>query len=103
MRSPVKGTEVLNGEVVTAYKIPPHVIRAVAEHEGHELRRRLEQYRGDRPFPELFGRTAILVDDGLATGSSMRAAINALKQERPQAIVVAVPVAAAADLPGTAR
>lgn len=90
-----KGTEVLNGDVVTAYNIPPHVIRAVAEREGQELQRRLQQYRGNRPFPDLFGRTAILVDDGLATGSSMRAAINALKLERPKAIVVAVPVAAA--------
>ena len=90
-----KGTEVLNGDVVTAYNIPPHVIRAVAEREGLELQRRLQQYRGDRPFPDLFGRTVILVDDGLATGSSMRAAINALKRERPEVIVVAVPVAAA--------
>jgi putative phosphoribosyl transferase len=90
-----KGTEVLNGDVVTAYNIPSHVIRAVAEREGHELQRRLQQYRGDRPFPDLWGRTVILVDDGLATGSSMRAAIGALKQERPAGIVVAVPVAAA--------
>jgi putative phosphoribosyl transferase len=90
-----KGTEVLNGDVVTAYNIPSHVIRAVAEREGQELQRRLQQYRGDRPFPDLWGRTLILVDDGLATGSSMRAAIGALKQERPAAIVVAVPVAAA--------
>jgi putative phosphoribosyl transferase len=90
-----KGTEVLNGDVVTAYNIPPHVIRAVAEREGQELLRRLRQYRGDRPFPDLRGRTVILVDDGLATGSSMRAAIDALKQEHPKAIVVAVPVAAA--------
>jgi putative phosphoribosyl transferase len=90
-----KGTEVLNGDVVTAYNIPPHVIRAVAEREGQELQRRLHQYRGNRPFPDLLGRTVILVDDGLATGSSMRAGINALKQERPKAIVVAVPVAAA--------
>ena len=90
-----RGTEVLNGDVVSAYNIPPHVIRAVAEREAQELRRRLEQYRGDRPFPALHGLTAILVDDGLATGSSMRAAVNALRQERPAAIVVAVPVAAA--------
>jgi predicted phosphoribosyltransferase len=89
------GTEVLNGDVVTAYNIPPHVIRAVAEREGHELRRRLQQYRGDRPFPDLGGRTVILVDDGLATGSSMRAAVSALKQEHPKAVVIAVPVAAA--------
>lgn len=89
-----RGTEVLNGDVVTAYNIPPHVIRKVAEREREELQRRLQQYRGDRPFPDLRGSTVILVDDGLATGSSMRAAVHALRQERPSAIVVAVPVAA---------
>jgi putative phosphoribosyl transferase len=89
-----KGTEVLNGDVVTAYNIPPNVIRAVAEREGHELRRRLQEYRGDRPFPSLRNHTVILVDDGLATGSTMRAAVNAIRQEQPRSIVVAVPVAA---------
>ena len=88
------GVEVLNGDVVTAYNIPPHVIRAVAERETEELNRRLKQYRGDRPFPSLTGKTAILVDDGLATGSTMRAAVEAVRQENPHAIVVAVPVAA---------
>jgi putative phosphoribosyl transferase len=88
------GVEVLNGDVVTAYNIPPHVIRAVAERERQELKRRLQQYRGDRPFPRVTGHTVILVDAGLATGSTMRAAVEALRQERPRAIVVAVPVAA---------
>ena len=88
------GVEVLNGDVVTAYNIPPHVIRAVAERETEELNRRLKQYRGDRPVPRLTGRTVILVDDGLATGSTMRAAVEAVRQENPRAIVVAVPVAA---------
>jgi putative phosphoribosyl transferase len=90
-----RGTEVLNRDVVTAYNIPRHVIRAVAERERIELQRRLQQYRGDRPFPDLIGRTVILVDDGLATGSSMRAAVNALKEEHPRSIIVAVPIAAA--------
>ena len=88
------GTEVLNGDVVTAYNIPPHVIRAVAEREGRELQRRLREYRGDRPPPDLHDRRVILVDDGLATGSTMRAAVKAIRQARPRAIVVAVPVAA---------
>jgi putative phosphoribosyl transferase len=88
------GVEVLNGDVITAYKIPPHVIRAVAERESEELKRRVTQYRGDRPFPRLAGVTVILVDDGLATGSTMRAAIEAVRHEDPRAIVVAVPVAA---------
>jgi len=89
-----RGTEVLNGDVVTAYNIPPHVIRAVAEAEGRELQRRLEQYRGDRPLLDLRNHLVILVDDGLATGSTMRAAIRAIRQDHPVAIVVAVPVAA---------
>jgi putative phosphoribosyl transferase len=88
------GVEVLNGDVVTAYNIPPHVIRAVAERESQELARRSTQYRGGRPFPRLTGLTVILVDDGLATGSTMRAAVEAVRQESPRAIVVAVPVAA---------
>ena len=90
------GVEVLNGDVVTAYNIPPHVIRTVAEREGEELKRRLRQYRGDRPFPSLTGTTVILVDDGLATGSTMKAAVKAIRQENPRMIVVAVPVAATA-------
>lgn len=90
------GIEVLNGEVVSAYNIPLHIIKAVAEREGEELRRRLLRYRGDRPFPHLTGKVAILVDDGLATGSTMKAAVQALRHERPAALVVAVPVSAAA-------
>ena len=90
-----RGTEVLNADVVTAYNIPPHVIRAVAEREARELKRRLQEYRGDRPAPELHGRCVILVDDGLATGSTMRAAVEAIRQDQPQKIIVAVPVAAA--------
>ena len=89
-----RGTEVLNGDVVTAYNIPPHVIRTVAEREGLELQRRLQEYRGNRPLLDLRGRVVILVDDGLATGSTMLAAIKALRQDYPKAIVVAVPVAA---------
>lgn len=89
------GTEVLNGDVVTAYRIPPHVIRTVAEREGSELKRRLQKYRGDRPPLDVFGRRVILVDDGLATGSSMRAAIKAIRLGKPTAVVAAVPVGAA--------
>jgi predicted phosphoribosyltransferase len=88
------GIEVLNGDVVTGYNIPPHVIRSVAEREGNELKRRLLQYRGDRPFPDVTGKIAILVDDGLATGSTMKAAVRAVRQKHPASVVVAVPVAA---------
>jgi putative phosphoribosyl transferase len=89
------GVEVLNEDVVRAYGIPPHVIRAVAAHEQVELSRRAREYRGDRPFPPLEGRTVMLVDDGLATGSTMRAAVAAVRKQKPGTIVVAVPVAAA--------
>ena len=85
------GVEVLNGDVLAAYNIQPGVIRAVAESERHELERRLRHYRGDRPWPDLKDRTVILVDDGLATGSTMRAAVAAVRQQRPGAIGVAVP------------
>lgn len=89
------GARVLNQEVIRAYGISPEEIERIAQIEADELRRRERQYRGDRPFPSVAGRTVILVDDGLATGSSMRVAVVALRQAQPRAIVVAVPVAAA--------
>jgi predicted phosphoribosyltransferase len=85
---------VLNEDVVHALRIPRRVIDAVAEHELRELRRRERAYRGDRPAPEVRGRTVLLVDDGLATGSTMRAAVAALRRLGPARIVVAVPTAA---------
>jgi predicted phosphoribosyltransferase len=83
---------VLNEDVVGALGIPDEVIDAVSEEEKRELQRRERNYRGDRPAPDVRGRTVILVDDGLATGSSMRAAVAALRQQGPARIVVAVPV-----------
>jgi len=88
------GVRVLNDEVVRAFAIPQEVIDAVAEEEQQELARREQAYRGNRPRPDVRGRTVILVDDGLATGSTMRAAAAALRQYRPARIVSAVPVAA---------
>ena len=85
---------VMNGPVMEMFRIPEYVVDAVAERETRELERRERAYRGDRPQPEVRGRTVILVDDGLATGSTMRAAAEALKQEHPQRLVIAVPVAA---------
>jgi predicted phosphoribosyltransferase len=89
------GVRVLNGDVVRALRIPGEVIDAVTAEEQPELERREREYRDDRPAPEVRGRTVILVDDGLATGSSMRAAVAALRQRGPARIVVAVPVGAA--------
>jgi putative phosphoribosyl transferase len=86
---------VLNDDVVRALRIPPDVIARVAAEEQIELERREQLYRGGRPAADVRGRTAILVDDGLATGASMSAAVAALRQLRPKRIVVAVPVAAA--------
>ena len=88
------GVRVLNDRVVQELGIPPAVIDAVTAKEEQELARRERAYRGDRPPPELRGRTVVLVDDGLATGSTMRAALTALRDWRPERVVVAVPVAA---------
>jgi putative phosphoribosyl transferase len=88
------GTVVLNQPVIHTLGIPREAIERVAEEERRELSRREEAYRGHRPPAELEGRTVILVDDGLATGSSMRAAVEAVRRRGPARIVVAVPVAA---------
>jgi putative phosphoribosyl transferase len=88
------GIRVLNNEVVHAFDIPTEVIDAVADEEQQELSRREEAYRGNRSRPDIGGRTVIVVDDGLATGSTMRAAVTALGQHRPRRIVIGVPVAA---------
>jgi predicted phosphoribosyltransferase len=88
------GVRVLNESVVRGLRVPPRVIDAVAARELRELARRERLYRGDRPPPDVRGRTVILVDDGLATGSTMLAAVRALRQLGPARAVVAVPVAA---------
>ena len=73
--------------------VPSYVIDAVAAQEQQELERRERLYRGGRPPPDVRGRTLILVDDGLATGATMRAAVQALRQQQPGRIVAAVPTA----------
>lgn len=90
------GMRLLNESVVRSLRISPEVIDQVAKTEQAELERREREYRGDRPQPELRDRTVIVVDDGLATGASMRVAVVALRRRRPARLVVAVPVAAAA-------
>ncbi len=88
------GVVVLNEAVIEQLRIPPSVIHEVAAREAGELARRERAYRDDRPPPEIKDKTAILVDDGLATGSTMRAAVEALREQQPSRIVMAVPVAA---------
>jgi predicted phosphoribosyltransferase len=85
---------VLNPDVVVTLRIPAHVIDDVAAREMPELERREREYRDGRAEPDLQGRTVILVDDGLATGSSMRAAVAAVRRRGAARMVVAVPVAA---------
>ncbi len=88
------GVCILNDDVVKSLRVPGRIIEAVADRELRELVRSERAYRGDRPSPDVRGRTVILVDDGLATGSTMRAAVAALRRLGPTRIVVAVPAAA---------
>jgi predicted phosphoribosyltransferase len=88
------GVRVLNEEVVGPLHVSEGLIDQVAAREEEELKRREQMYRGERPPPDVRGRTVILVDDGLATGSTMRAAVAALRRQGPARIIVAVPVGA---------
>jgi len=87
------GRVVLNDDVVRALRVSPQQLRDVAEREGRELIRRETAYRGGRPPVDVTGKTVILVDDGLATGASMLAAVQALREADPAEIVIAVPAA----------
>jgi len=88
------GLRVLNQDVVRMLDLSPEIIDAVARREEEELTRRERLYRGERAPLAVAGRTIILIDDGLATGSTMRAAAAALRQRGPARLIVAVPVAA---------
>lgn len=89
------GVRIVNKDIVEALNLPDSAIERAAEEQERELARREALYRGGHPFPDLRNRTVILVDDGLATGSSMRAAVQALRRHDPARIVVAVPTAPA--------
>jgi putative phosphoribosyl transferase len=88
------GVQLLNQKVIQALRIPEHIISEVAVEEAGELSRREHLYRGDIPAPVIRDQTIIVVDDGIATGSTMRAAVSALRQQMPARIVIAVPVVA---------
>jgi putative phosphoribosyl transferase len=89
------GVRVLNDDAMRSLRLSDETVDRVTARELEELKRRERLYRGDRPEPDLKGRTVILVDDGLATGLTMKAAVKALAQRGAARIVVAVPIAAA--------
>jgi predicted phosphoribosyltransferase len=90
----IGGVRVINRDVVDGLQIPELVIDAVAAQEQEELARRRHAYRGDLPAPEVSGKTVIIVDDGVATGSTMFVAIAALRQLNASRIIVATPTIA---------
>lgn len=89
------GVRVLNEDIVSSLGINNEVIDKVSREEEKELARREQVYRGKRPRPKIEDQQVLLVDDGIATGATMRAAIAALRQQRPRRIIIAVPVAPA--------
>ena len=87
------GVQVLNDLVISGFAIDPATVEQVIEMEARELMRRESLYRGDRPYPSLRDRCVILIDDGLATGSTMHAAVDAVREHQAKTIIVAAPVA----------
>lgn len=88
------GIQILNQDIVELLGVSPSVIERITERERAELQRREQQYRAGRPAPDVRDRTVILVDDGLATGASMLAAVHGLRTQDPARIVAGVPTAA---------
>jgi predicted phosphoribosyltransferase len=85
------GVRVFNGEVMNSFRIPDEVVNAVSAEELIELQRRERVYRDESPPSEVEGKTVILIDDGIATGSTMLASISALRQLNAGSVVVAAP------------
>jgi putative phosphoribosyl transferase len=93
------GIQILNKSIILALKVDQSVINSVVAREIAELQRREDQYRGDRPAQEARNRTVVLIDDGLATGASMLAAVRALRSQQPARTIIAVPAAAPQAIP----
>jgi predicted phosphoribosyltransferase len=89
------GVRILNSDIIRMLSVPEEVINFIARRELQELQRQERLHRGQRPSPEVRNRKVILIDDGLATGASMRAAVAGLRAQHPSRIVIAVPAAAA--------
>jgi len=87
------GIRVLNNDIIRVLNVPEEVINIVARNELQELQRRERNYRGERPAPDVRDRKVILIDDGLATGASMRAAVTGVRAQHPARIIIAVPAA----------
>ena len=88
------GVRLLNRETIRSWQISKRAIESITAQEQRELERRENAYRDDRPKPVIKGKTILLIDDGLATGATMHAAVTALRQQHPARIVIAVPTAA---------
>ncbi len=87
------GIRILNTDIIHWSNTSPRIIEQVTQKEQQELRRREQVYRGDHPFPKIYNQTVILVDDGIATGATIKAAIAIIKKQQAKNIIVAVPVA----------
>jgi putative phosphoribosyl transferase len=87
------GERILNEDILTYSQVSEEALEEVTARERRELQRREQAYRDDRPWPDMTRTTVILVDDGLATGATMRAAATAVKRHQPREVVIAVPVA----------
>lgn len=92
------GVRVLNGALIERLNVSDEIIDQIAAREQRELERRERTYRGDRPALDVEGKTVIIVDDGIATGATMHAAVDALRQQNPARLVVAAPTAAASTV-----
>jgi len=87
------GEPLLNDETVRELRVSDAYLRRETEHQFNEIKERMKKYRGDRPFPKIEGKTVVIVDDGIATGSTTRAAIRSVMKMKPSKVVLATPVA----------